>query len=74
MKTRNFLIFLAVVLAAGRTLGHGDVAPQPVNTDALPDVGEDWVEENPYRAETAGQEVWATAIEIGASGPCRSAR
>ena len=68
MKTRNLIVFLAVVLAAGRTLGHGDVAPQPVNTDALPDVGEDWVEENPYREEAAGEEVWAAAIEIGASG------
>lgn len=68
MKARNVLIFLAVVLTASQTLGHGDVAPQPVDTDALPDVGEDWLEENPYRSETAGQEVWNTAIQIGASG------
>ncbi len=68
MKTRNLVVFLAVVLTASQTLGHGDVAPQAVNTDALPDVGEEWLEENPYRAETAGEEVWATAIEIGASG------
>lgn len=68
MKAKYFLTFLAVVLAAGQTLGHGDVAPQPVNTDALPDVGEEWLEENPYRAETAGEEVWTAAVEIGASG------
>lgn len=45
---------------------HGDVAPQPVNTDALPDVGEEWLIENPYRDQ--GDEVWQAAIEIGDSG------
>ena len=45
---------------------HGDVAPQPVNTDALPDVGEEWLIENPYRG--MDEEVWQTAVDIGASG------
>lgn len=59
----------ALVFAMPLTaLGHGDVAPQPIDTDALPDVGEEWLEENPYRAETAGPDVWATAVNIGASG------
>lgn len=49
-------------------LGHGDVAPQPVDTDALPEIGEEWLEENPYRAEAAGEEVWSAAVKIGASG------
>lgn len=60
-------ICLAMMVPA-TALGHGDVAPQPVNTDALPDVGEEWLEENPYRAEAAGQDVWNAAVEIGASG------
>ena len=47
---------------------HGDVAPQPVTTDALPDVGEEWLTENPYRAEAAGDEVWLAAVKIGDSG------
>lgn len=62
---------LAVALTAMTALsahGHGDVAPQPVNTDALPDVGEEWLTENPYRAAAAGEEVWLAAIEIGSSG------
>lgn len=59
---------LALALAAGMAWGHGDVAPQPVNTEALPDVGEDWLTENPYRAENAGAEVWWTAVTIGDSG------
>lgn len=68
MKTRNLLVVLAVAFTASQALGHGDVVPQAVDTEALPDLGDEWLEENPYRAETAGEEVWATAIEIGASG------
>jgi cytochrome c-550 PedF len=40
----------------------------PVDTGSLPKTGEEWLTENPYRAETAGQAVWEEAIEIGASG------
>ncbi|MCA8881907.1 MAG: cytochrome c-550 PedF [Rhodobacteraceae bacterium] len=60
----------AALLTAAATIAHahGNVAPQPVNTDALPDVGEEWLDENPYRAEVAGEEVWETAIKIGESG------
>lgn len=57
---------LAFVLGATAALSHGDVAPQPVDTDALPDVGEEWLTENPYRDQ--GVEVWQAAVEIGASG------
>ena len=56
------------IAAATMAIGHGDVAPQPVNTDALPDVGEEWLLENPYRAEESGEDVWLKALEIGASG------
>ena len=47
---------------------HGDVAPQAVDTTGLPETGEDWLTENPYRAEAAGEEVWLKAVQIGASG------
>jgi cytochrome c-550 PedF len=72
-KTRRIAarpVFAGLALAAFATmaLAHGDVNPQPVNTDALPEVGEEWLGLNPYRADTAGDEVWAKAIEIGDSG------
>lgn len=51
------------VWAAGLPLGIS-----PVDTGSLPKTGEEWLTENPYRAETAGQAVWEEAIEIGASG------
>ncbi|MEM7548005.1 MAG: cytochrome c-550 PedF [Pseudomonadota bacterium] len=57
----------AVLLATPHgALAHGDVAPQPVDTAGLPEVGEEWLTENPYR--DAGPEIWAKAIDIGASG------
>lgn len=59
---------LAALSVATMAISHGDVAPQPVNTEALPEVGDEWLIENPYRAETAGEDVWKAAVEIGASG------
>ena len=50
-------------LAAGLPLGIS-----PVDTGNLPPTGEEWLTENPYRAETAGREVWQEAINVGASG------
>ena len=58
-------ILLAALAFAGTAFAHGDVAPQPVNTDKLPDVGEEWLTENPYREDA---EVFHAAIDIGASG------
>jgi len=57
---------VALVFAGVQALAHGDAAPQPVDTAALPDLEDDWPEENPYRL--AGGDVYAKAIEIGASG------
>ena len=59
---------LGITCVAGMAFAHGDVAPQPVNTDALPDVGEEWLTENPFRADKVGEDVWKTALEIGDSG------
>ena len=59
---------LTAISIATMAISHGDVAPQPVNTDALPEVGEDWLIDNPYRVEEVGEDVWKAAVEIGASG------
>jgi len=67
---RSGLIRVAFGLILVGTLAnaHGDVSPQPVNTDALPEVGEEWLIENPYRADKVGDEVWWQAVQIGDSG------
>lgn len=60
-------VWVGVALfAATMAHAHGDVAPQPVDTDALPDVGEEWLIENPYRELEI--DVWKAAIDIGSSG------
>jgi len=46
---------------APQLLAHGDVTPQPVNTSALPDIGEAWLTHNPFRGNEA-------AVKIGESG------
>lgn len=56
---------LALFTTTTMAFAHGDVAPQAMNTDALPDVGEEWLTENPYREDP---EAFATAIKIGDSG------
>ncbi|MDV7339336.1 cytochrome c-550 PedF [Terasakiella sp. A23] len=66
-----FKKFLFAGLAAGMTVGlantvlaHGDVTPQAVDTSGLPVLGDEWLEENPFRSD---EKYKARAIEIGAS-------
>ncbi|MDR8017586.1 cytochrome c-550 PedF [Ectopseudomonas guguanensis] len=53
---------LALLLLAASTnlWAHGDVVPQAVNTDGLEPLGDQWLDENPYRDNPR-------AIEIGSS-------
>ncbi|SHH74076.1 cytochrome c-550 PedF [Marivita hallyeonensis] len=62
------LAALTVAATATFVYAHGDVAPQAVDTTGLPETGEEWLTENPYRAEAVGEDVWALAVSIGASG------
>jgi len=70
MLTRNTLAAtgLGLALVGTMALAHGDAAPQPVDTEGLPEVGEEWLIENPYRMTEVSTEVWQRALEIGASG------
>jgi cytochrome c-550 PedF len=55
---------LAVVLALGAASwawAHGDVTPQAVDTASLPNVGNDWRAENPYRQNEAALKVGTSA-------------
>ncbi|MFU8899547.1 MAG: cytochrome c-550 PedF [Roseinatronobacter sp.] len=56
---------LAVALSTSLALAHGDVAPQPVNTEGLPDLANGWELENPFR-DPAG-DYWERALRIGDS-------
>lgn len=49
-----------LLVSGGAVFGHGDVQPQPVNTDGLPPLGDTWRDENPYRGNEH-------AVKIGSS-------
>lgn len=51
---------LLLTLVAGSASGHGNVTPQAIDTKHLPQLGDEWLEVNPYRGN-------ADAIELGAS-------
>ncbi len=63
---------LIVAMTAGLTampanvFAHGDVTPQAVDTSGLPQLGDEWLEENPWRDPEG--ENWERALEVGASG------
>lgn len=56
---------LAICLSAAMALAHGDVAPQPVNTEGLPELTDGWEFENPFRDPTS--DYWERAVRIGDS-------
>lgn len=70
MQIKTFLLVLMSVatvqlLIVGSSYGHGDVSPQAVDTEGLAPLGDEFLEENPYREE--GGEAYQLAIKIGAS-------
>ena len=62
----SHLLAGALVCVSQMAYAHGDVAPQPMNTDDLPEIGEEWLVENPYRM--MGEDVWSAAVTLGDSG------
>jgi len=58
-----FLMLLLLPVAV--VYGHGDGAPQPVDTTGLPPLGDDWVASNPYRNDSKLHDI---AVEIGSRG------
>lgn len=69
MTARKYILALvASATLAGSVsvaLGHGDVAPQPVDVTGLDPVGSEWLAENPYRVK--GGEQYELAKKIGDS-------
>ncbi len=66
---RTHRVWIAAGLAACMSLGsvvataHGDVVPQSVDTHTLPQLGDKWLENNPYSTGEAHKE----ALRIGTS-------
>lgn len=66
MKLTFFLSIPLSIFFYSSAFAHGDVTPQAMDTSSLPDVGEKWLGENPWRDPEA--DVWQKAIDIGSSG------
>ena len=52
------------MLMSVQVLAHGDVTPQSIDTTELMQLGDEWLEENPYREDYEKHNV---AVEIGSS-------
>jgi cytochrome c-550 PedF len=63
-KLLHALLASLALGAASQAMAHGDVTPQAVNTAELEQLGEEWRDENPYRAP---YEKNGKAVEIGSS-------
>lgn len=46
LRTGAAMVFGSLLSA--QVFAHGDVVPQAIDTSMLPQLGEEWVEENPY--------------------------
>ena len=55
------LLALAALVAAAGAWAHGDVSPQAVDTTGLEPLGEEWVDENPYRGNEVAETIGASA-------------
>ena len=63
---RGAALATAIALLAGTAFAAGlPLGITEVDNEGLPDVGEEWLAENPYRE--ADHEVWVRAIEVGES-------
>ena len=58
---RTLVLLGGLFGASTVALAHGDVTPQPVNTEGLKPLGADWLDANPYSGDPK-------AIQIGHSG------
>ncbi len=64
IRTQRVLYLAGLLFLLGfvsTVSAHGDVTPQALNTKGLENLGDEWLEENPYEGNSV-------AIEIGASG------
>jgi len=68
LTSTAFAFTLMAAWVSTSTVGHshGDVTPQAVDVEGLEALGEEFLEQNPYRLK--GGEQYELAIKIGASG------
>lgn len=62
---RGLLVAATAAFAALAVMAHGDMAPQAIDTHTLPQLGEKWLDANPYNASSPARQ---EAVRIGTSG------
>ena len=55
-------LLAAACALGGQAMAHGDVTPQAVDTSSLPQLGDDWRAENPYRKNDKAAAIGASAF------------
>lgn len=65
MAIKTALMALPLALSAAVAHSHGNVTPQEVDTSSVPALGEEWLEENPWRDPEG--DAWKAAVALGAS-------
>lgn len=65
-NSKKLALVAGLFILPQMALAHGDVTPQPVDIGKLPTVGEEWLEENPYRTDE--MDIWLEAVRVGSSG------
>jgi cytochrome c-550 PedF len=62
---RHIAFVAAACISAGSItsslLAHGNVVPQAVDTHTLPEIGDQWLQHNPYRGNAAATKVGESA-------------
>jgi cytochrome c-550 PedF len=66
MRNYKKIWLLAATFAAGLStasslMAHGNVTPQAVDTSTLPEIGEAWLQHNPYRSNAAAAKIGESA-------------
>ncbi len=66
MRNQGKLALLCAAFVAGASitssvLAHGNVTPQAVDTTTLPEIGEAWLKQNPYRGNAAAAKIGESA-------------
>ena len=63
-KLKGLLAFGTTLVVAMSVMAHGDMAPQAVDTHTLPQLGEKWLDANPYNESSPAR---GEALRIGTS-------
>lgn len=65
VRVMSCVIMLSgAAVMTGVVMAHGNVTPQAVDTHTLPQLGSDWLKDNPYNKGSVQEE----AVRVGSSG------